>query len=909
MSSKVNTRFIRSLVVRDLRRYFSNPTGYVFITLFIFLSAAAAFWQDRFFLNNLANLEQLNNLFPYLLLFFIPALTMSLWSEERKQGTDELLLTLPATSVEVVVGKYLAALGIYTASLLLSFSHVLVLFWLGSPDLGLMFSNYVGFWVIGAAMISVGMLASLVTPNAAIAFILGAVFCSMLVFIDGVFGVLSERMGQMLAPLEVFRSFSDFSRGVISLSGLLYFASVAFLMLYLNVLFIDKRHWPRQIEGHSSWLHQTVRVVAVVIALISLNAIIGRAALRLDVTAESLHSLSGETFDLLGELEEDRPVFVQAFISPEVPETYVQTRANLIGMLEEIDSEAGAKVEVYIHDTEPYTPEARDAREKFGIVSREIPDLGNARASFADVFLGVAFTCGAEEAVIPFLDRGLPAEYELARSIRVVAKTHRKKIGVLQTAINLFGGLDFQTMRSAPPWPVVEELKKQYEVAQLSSSQEFPDDLDGLLVALPSSLAQPDMDRLLEVVKKGVPTLLLVDPLPVVNPGLAPSEQPGANQNPFMRNQAPPPTPKGNIQQFMAELGFSWDSSRIVWDSYNPHPDLAHLPPEAVFVGEGSGSSEAFDQDDPATRQLQEVVLLYPGTISKSIDSDVDFIPLLKTGLSSGRFAYSQMIQRSFFGAQLNRNLSHRPDEQEYILAAHIHSKGTAPSEETEEASKEGDGASPEETELSPRQGGPLNVAVIADLDFISEQFFQIRARGPQNLQFDNVSLFLNLIDILVGDESFITLRNKRVRHRTLERVEVQTRNFVDRRLKEEQQAESEAEVALQDAQRRLDEKVNEVRQRPDLDAQTKQIMARNLQEVENRRFEVLKANIEAEKEAKISSSRENMEEQIRRIQNNIKTFAVLFPPIPVFVLGVVIFVKRQRREKEGAAAVRRLRA
>jgi ABC-2 type transport system permease protein len=885
----VNFTVVKALAKRDLRLYFSNPTGYVFITLFIFLSAAAAFWQERFFLNNLANLDQLNLMFPLLVTFFIPAITMGVWAEERRQGTDELLLTLPATDLEIVVGKYLSTLGIYTAALALSLSHLVVLYWLGNPDLGLMLANYLGYWLMGAAFVSLGMLGSLLSPSATIAFILGAVFCVLFVDLGPILGVFGDAAEGVGLGLTVWEPFGDFSRGVVSFSGLLYFVSVTATTLYLNTILLGRRSWPRQVNGYKMGFHQSVRAIAVVVAVVALNVLAGRTSVRVDFTAEKLHSLSKETRKILKEIPGDRPVLVQAYLSKDVPRSYVQARANLFGLLKEMDAVAGSKVEVLIHDTEPFSKEARDAREKFGIQPVEVAETAG-RAQSTQVLMGVAFTCGAEEDVIPFFDRGLPAEYELARSIRVVAGAERKKIGILNTAANLFGGFDFSTFESQPSWPVVDELKKQYEVVQISATDSITDKLDGLVVALPSSLSQEEMDHLLAYIDAGNPTLLLDDPLPIVDLGLSPSEEAGANVNPFMRGQGPQPKPKGDIEAFMRKIGIRWQTPQVIWDAYNPHPDLANLPPEIVFVGRGNRNPESFDPRFAATAGLEEIVFMFPGAIDFAAGSSYAFDALVRSGTLSGALHYNQLVQKTFFGPQIaTPKVSRNPTTGNYAIAAYVHGVSAG-------RGRAADGAK------------DLKVIMIADLDFISNQFFEIRKRGIQGFDFDNVTFFLNCIDMLVGDDSFIALRNRRVKHRTLQTVEAKTREYIERRAKEEQDAGREAQRALMAAQERLDEKVRQVKMRTDLDEQTKEIMARNLQEVESRRLEAMKATITGEKDAKIQRSKESMEAQIRSIQGGIKLLAGLAPPVPILIVGIVVFLRRKKREKEGAAAARRLR-
>jgi ABC-2 type transport system permease protein len=187
----------------------------------------------------------------------------------------------------------------------------------------------------------------------------------------------------------------------------------------------------------------------------------------------------------------------------------------------------------------------------------------------------------------------------------------------------------------------------------------------------------------------------------------------------------------------------------------------------------------------------------------------------------------------------------------------------------------------------------------------MGEQFFQLRREGAENLQFDNVTFLLNAVDELAGDGSFIALRKRRPRHRTLEAVEARTKVYEEQRLKESQEAARIAEQRLNEAQARLDRAVEQLRSRTDLDEQTKRIMIANQQKAENRRLAVARTNIEDEKQRQIEQSRADMESSIRTIQNTIKLLAVALPPIPAFLLFLFVSVRRLRREKTGVVADR----
>ena len=313
----MNTQAVVAIFKRNLFAYFGSPTGYVFICAFVLVSGLAAFWPHEFFNSNLANLDQLNKVIHLILLGFIPAITMSIWADERRQGTDELLLTLPASDLEVVVGKYLAAVSIYTVSLVFSLSNLIVLSLLGDPDPGLMFSTYLGYWFMGLTMLAIGMVASFLTGNLTVAFVLGVAFNVPLVLAGSsdVF-ISSSELTQSIREWSLHAQFQDFSRGVVSLSSLIYFGAAISAMLYLSSVLIGRRHWATGGTGQMVAGHYFIRVVSLMVAAASLSFAARNRDVRADFSTEKLSSLSQQSVSLLKGLG-DRQIRIEAFVSPE----------------------------------------------------------------------------------------------------------------------------------------------------------------------------------------------------------------------------------------------------------------------------------------------------------------------------------------------------------------------------------------------------------------------------------------------------------------------------------------------------------------------------------------------------------------------------------------------------------------
>ena len=233
----MNTKAV--IVKRELGAYFTGAVGYIVIGLFLLISGFLFF--NVFFLENRAELRRFFSTLPVLLAFFIPAVTMRLFAEERKSGSLETLMTLPVSSVDVVMGKFWASLAFTSVMIAPTLVYALTASLFGSLDAAPVVCGYLGAVFLAAAFCSVGLFASASTKNQIVAFFIGWALCILLALIDQFLLFLPARLANFLDYLSAGSHFTSVSRGIVDSRDLVYFVSLTAVFLTLTVKTIDSR--------------------------------------------------------------------------------------------------------------------------------------------------------------------------------------------------------------------------------------------------------------------------------------------------------------------------------------------------------------------------------------------------------------------------------------------------------------------------------------------------------------------------------------------------------------------------------------------------------------------------------------------------------------------------------------------
>ena len=235
-------RNMKAIYFKEMKSYFNSPMAYIFLVIFAVITGY--FFTRTFFLFHQSAMRSLFNIIPLVYLFFIPAITMSLIAREKNLGTMEGMSTLPLRDLDFVVGKFLAALSLVLAGLLISLVHFFTLTQVGTNiDYGAVFTGYLGIALAGAVYSAVGTFACSLTDNQVVAFIIGIFIVLIFFLMDKMLMFVPAALTGIIQYLSVDYHLSNISRGVIDSRNLIYFASVVGLFLFMTVRMLEIRRW------------------------------------------------------------------------------------------------------------------------------------------------------------------------------------------------------------------------------------------------------------------------------------------------------------------------------------------------------------------------------------------------------------------------------------------------------------------------------------------------------------------------------------------------------------------------------------------------------------------------------------------------------------------------------------------
>ena len=774
---------IKAVFKREFKAYFDSPVAYVFLTAFLVLAGFLTFGVAMFFERRQADLTPFFFWHPWVYLLLVPAATMGVWADERRNGTAELLLTLPVTITEVLVGKFLAAWSFVGIGLALTFPVALTAGYLGSPDWGAVFCGYLGSLLLSGAAVAIGVFASTLSRSSVVGFVvsLALVFLLLIIGFDPVIGAVAAwgvptAITDSVASCSLLSHFEAMRKGVVDFADIgYYFAMIVFMLAAAKTVTDGRR-------GASKGVVGLVLVGAIAASSV---VILANLPLRCDMTAENLYTLSKGSKAVLGQLTEDVTLkYYVSSSSAEMPmalKTYAQQVGNL---LKEYERAGGGRLVVEEYDPKPDS-DAEEWAQRYGV---EPQTGGNPFGQ--GIYFGVVAVCGDREETLGVLSPRTEStlEYDLTRLVTRVAWPERPVVGVMTSLPDVLGGQMnpmMMQMGQRPPqgWAAFSELAKDYDVRAVEpDSDKIDDDIKTLVVLHAKNLSDKALYAIDQFVLRGGKLVACVDPFSIKD-----MQSSRSQQNPMMGQMG------GDGPSTLGKLFDAWG---VKFEEGKISCDLE----AATKLNNGQGGVESnpaflslgtanMDKGDLIVSDLTNVMFPFAGAFTfEKKDMDIAFAPVITTSKDNSCSTDKMSMQ---YGGMKDMV----PDGKERILAARL--SGTFKTA----FPKGPDGTNDVSKALAEGKG---NVLLFADSDFLADDFCVRMMRTPfgsiPQLINENLTLFSNAMEQFAGREELIGVRSRGASDRPFTVV-----NELEAEATKKWQAkEAEFQEELQQTQQRL---------------------------------------------------------------------------------------------------------
>jgi len=424
---------IATITGKEFATYFSSPIAFIFLGTFSAVCLFIFFWVEKFFARNIVDVRPLFEWMPILLIFLSAALTMKMWSEERRMGTLEFLLTMPVKTHQLVLGKFLACLGLVGVALMLTLGVPVSVSFMGDLDWGPVVGAYVASFLLAGAYIAIGLYISSKNDNQIVSLILTTLVCFVFYLLgsEALSSLVGNRWSESLRLVATGSRFESITRGILDIRDVYYYISLIGIFLTLNVLSLESLRWSTQ--GGSSY-HRRWRALA---ALVILNLLVANvwlyrgAAARADLTEGELYSISDATRGILAQLQE--PLLIRGYFSEKTHPLLAPLVPQIRDTIREYAAVSDGKVRAEFVDPREDPELEEQANRQFNIRPTPFQIADRYQSSLVNSYFDVLLQYGDKHEVLRFTDlielkptqrrldvRLRNLEYDLTRSIKKV---------------------------------------------------------------------------------------------------------------------------------------------------------------------------------------------------------------------------------------------------------------------------------------------------------------------------------------------------------------------------------------------------------------------------------------------------------------------------------------------------------